>query len=135
MTYLKELASTGIGRAVFGICAFLAIAVMLMGIWVYTLKADIRVLKSEKESVQSQKESSDKIISMQSNAAELSKADEKKKEQLPERITKIEKVLIPVYRDIEIKKVGDKNESNATSPFWDFNAIGVFNSAATAADH
>ncbi len=112
------------------------IMIAALSLWVAYLElAVIPVLESKKEAIQSQKESADKIVSMQNNAAELSKVDEKKKEQLPERLTKIEKVLVPVYRDIEIKKEGDKNESNATSPFWDFDARGVFNSAATAADH
>lgn len=48
MGALKQLASTVIGKAVLWLCAFLAIAVMLMGIWVYTLKADIRVEKAER---------------------------------------------------------------------------------------
>ncbi|MDD2267001.1 hypothetical protein [Sulfuricurvum sp.] len=132
----KNLTSEMIEKIKTGALIISALIIAVLTVWIMYLKlAVIPVLESKNEALQSQKESSGKIISIQSKAAELAKADEKKKEQLPERLTKIEKALTPVYRDIEIKKRGDKNESNATSPFWDFDAVGVFNSAATAADH
>ncbi len=131
----ENLTSEAIGKIKTGALIVAALIIAALTLWVLYLElAVIPVMESKNTVCETKKESAEQTVALQSTAAELSKADEKKKEQLPERLTKIEKVLVPVYRDIEIKK-GDKNESNATSPFWDFDAVGVFNSAATAADH
>lgn len=52
MKALKQLVSTAIGKALLWICAALAIAVAAMGIWVYILKANIRVEKSERAGIE-----------------------------------------------------------------------------------
>lgn len=132
----KNLTPDVIGKIKTGVLIAAALIITVLAGWIlYLERVVIPVMESKNTVCETKKSSAEQTVSMQSNAAVLSKADEKKKEQLPERLTKIEKVLVPVYRDIEIKKGGDKNESNATSPFWDFDAVGVFNSAATASDH
>lgn len=52
MGALKQLASTVIGKAVLWLCAFLSIAVAVMGTWVYLLKADMRVEKAERSGIE-----------------------------------------------------------------------------------
>lgn len=135
----KNLTSEAIEKIKTAALIVMGIIIALLTVWVIYLElAVIPILKSKNTVLEAQKKSSENIVALQSTAAELSKADEKKKEQLPDRLTKIEKVLVPVYRDIEIKKGVENNatyECNHSSNFWDFDAVGVFNSAATAADH
>lgn len=52
MMALNQLAGTAIGKAVLWLCAFLAIAVAVMVVWVYLLNADMRVEKSERAGIE-----------------------------------------------------------------------------------
>lgn len=135
----KNLTSETIGKIKTAALIAAALIIAALTLWILYLElAVIPILKSKNTVLEAQKKSSENIVALQSTAAELSKADEKKKEQLPYRLMKIEKVLVPVYPDIEIKKGVENNatyECNHSSHFWDFDAVGVFNSAATAADH
>lgn len=52
MGALKHLASTATGKVLLWLCAVLAIAVAVMGIWVYLLKADMHVEKAERSGIE-----------------------------------------------------------------------------------
>jgi hypothetical protein len=110
------------------------ISIAMMGLWVsYLSLAVIPILESEKATLSETIKTKEALLLAQSTAAELNAVDGKKVEQLPIRIERITRELVPVKEEI-IKW----RESNATdcnvSRLYGFDFVGVFNSAMLAAD-
>lgn len=68
MQPLKQLASTVSGKALLWLCAILIFVISVMGVWIYMLKADMRVEKAERAGIEY-------ALTFQSNLIESNRAD------------------------------------------------------------
>jgi hypothetical protein len=67
--------------------------------------------------------------------ADINATDPVKVEQLPIRITRIEKEFVPVIQEItKWRDNNETNDSNRSSHLYEFDFRGMFNAAMLAAD-
>lgn len=112
----------------------MAIGIAMLALWVsYLSLSVIPILESEKTALSERIKTKESLIAMQNLGAELNAVDEHEVAQIPIRIERITRELVPVREEI-IKW----RESNATdcnsSRLYGFDFVGVFNAAMLAAD-
>lgn len=74
MLVLQQLASTAIGKAVLWLCAALAIAVAVMGAWVFLLKAELRLKDAEMATEIETRKGFETALSFQSQMIDTNRA-------------------------------------------------------------
>lgn len=132
----KNLTSETIGAIKTWVIVTMGVVIVMLVFWVLYLKLSvIPILQSEKKTLEATIKEKETLINVQNVLAEVNATDPKKVEQLPIRITRIDKEFIPVYETIE--KWRESNETydyNRSSKLYDVDFAGLFNGAITAAD-
>ena len=75
MGALNQLASTVIGKSLLWLCAFLAIAVAVMGAWVFLLKAELRLKDANMATEVEIRKGIETALSFQSQMIDANRAD------------------------------------------------------------
>lgn len=110
-------------------------AVVVMSAVIVIQYYQIQVLKSQKETLKETLKGNDTLLGVQNFMAEVNATDPKKVEQLPIRITRIDKEFVPVKQEIiKWRDSNETNDRNRSSHLYEFDFAGMFNRAMLAAD-
>jgi hypothetical protein len=94
-----------------------------------------QTLQSEKATLQEKLNTKDTLLGLQNFMADINATDPVKVEQLPIRITRIDKEFVPVKVEIiKWRENNETNDCNRSSHLYGFDFSGMFNRAITAAD-
>jgi len=112
----------------------MTIGIVMLALWVsYLSLSVIPILESEKTTLSERIKTKESLIAMQNLGAELNAVDEHEVAQIPIRIEKITRELVPVREEIIKWRESNATDCNA-SRLYGFDFVGVFNAAMLAAD-
>lgn len=117
------------------ILTMLAVLIAL-SVWIAYLKlATIPKLEGDIRTLNEKIKTKEALVGMQNLGAELNAVDETSLAQVPIRIERVTKELVPVYREIEKwRETNVTHERNCSGNLYGFDFVGVFNSAMLSPD-
>ncbi len=111
-------------------------ALIALAVWIAYLKlATIPKLEGDIRTLNETIKTKEALIGMQNIGAELNAVDETKLAQVPIRMERVTREMVPVYREIEKwREANVTHECNCSGHLYGFDFVGVFNAAMLAPD-